>query len=46
MTTTTKREQVGWSGEELDAILDRKAQRPQPAQVGYDPAALARLLGR
>ncbi len=43
---TTKREQVGWSGEQLDAILDRQEQRPQPARVGYDPADLAKLLGR
>ena len=40
--------QIGWYGETLNAVLDgRKQDQPgtKPAPVGYDPAALAKLLG-
>lgn len=46
MSKTSK--QTGWSGAELDAILDRRpvpSAGTKPAPVGYDPAELARLLG-
>lgn len=46
MSKTSK--QIGWHGAELDAILDRNTttrRNGKPVPVGYDPAALARLLG-
>ncbi len=42
----TKRDEIGWYGETLNAVLDRKAQRPARGKVGYDPSDLARILGR
>ncbi len=48
MSNTKSSKQVGWYGETLNAILDgRKPAQPgtKPAPVGYDPAALAKLLG-
>lgn len=42
--TAPRTETVGWYGETLDRVLDR---RPAvPSKVGYDPEALAKVLGR
>jgi hypothetical protein len=46
--TKTNDKQIGWSGETLDAILDRRPVRrigERMAPVGFDPVALARMLG-
>jgi len=36
---------LGWHGETLDAILDRRPITPSKTPVGYDPRDLAKLLG-
>lgn len=41
---TEPTETVGWYGETLDRVLDRRP--ATPVKVGYDPEALAKVLGR
>ncbi len=38
-----KQTPIGWYGEALDAILDRKL--PKNAPIGYDTEALRKVLG-
>lgn len=45
MNKNTKRDEIGWYGETLNAVLDRKMPLQAPAKVGYDQADLAKLLG-
>lgn len=46
MNTKQPQAPIGWYGETLNAILDRRPQNPAPrTPVGYDPRDLAKLLG-